>query len=203
MEHDYTLSYLVTDKLTVAADLSAINYRDYFTAATTSALRLKSGTLGTLDPDEKLLVVGGKIAYLPLAALTAEVDYKNYGYDLAGTADYYGGSLTWAPSDTVLTSCAFHRMNGASSALSYDEYRAYITKNIDRLDLSLDFYAVHYDQKKNSISNTYAMTVAAAYEIAEQLRLSADLNYARSPDFDREIKGFVKLTYIFAREGIE
>lgn len=203
MEHAYTLVVSAGDDLSLAADLQSINYRDYFAAATTSALWLKSGGTGTLDPDEKLLAAGGSLSWRILSGLTLDADYKNYAYELAGSADYFGGGLGWAPAESFRAGCSYHRMDGETAKLSYDEYRLYLAKQFDALDLTLDLYDVRYDEKLNDISNSYAVTLAAAYELAEELRLSADLDYGRNPDYEREIKGLVRLTYAFAKEGAE
>jgi len=41
------------------------------------------------------------------------------------------------------------------------------------------------------------VAAAASYEINESLKVGADVDYSHNPDFDNEVKGLVKITYVF------
>lgn len=194
MEHAYTVSYTPIGKLRLNGELSQINYRDYFYHVTTSALSL---TNGILDPNEKSLALGGSIGYTLLTNLTVAADYKNYDYDIAGHANYFGGKATYSLPDNLSAGFSVHRMDGVTDKLRYDEYRVYASKKLGKLDLTADYFDVHYDSSVNGIKNTFSLTGAAAYEFTEQLKVSADIDYSKNPDFDNEVRGFMKLTYAF------
>ena len=201
MEHAYTVSYTPLENLRINADLSNINYRDYFHHVTTRALSL---TNGILDPGEKVLTLGGSIGYTPVKDLSLSADYKNYDYDIAGHANYFGGKATFSQPESLTAGFSIHRMDGESDKLRYDEYRVFASKKLGKADVTLDFFDVNYDSPINGIKNAYSVTAAAGYEIATNLKVAADIDYSKSPDFDNEVRGQVKLSYAFdAKFGTE
>lgn len=193
MEHAYTASYTPLERLRITADLSAINYEDYFYHVTTSALSL---TNGIIDPNEKLLALGGSVSYTPVTALTLDADYRNYGYEIAGAADYFGGKATVAGAGFV-AGLSVHRMNGETDRLRYDEYRLFASKRFGRADLTVDFLDIDYDRSINGIKNTFSLSGATTYELSERFKIGADVDYSRTPDFDNEVRGLVKISYAF------
>lgn len=193
MEHAYTVSYTPLDRLRITADLAAINYEDYFYHVTTSALSL---TNGILDPREKMLAVGGGVSYTLISALTLAADYRNYGYDIAGDADYFGGKATVTVAGFA-AGLSVHRMSGESDRLRYDEYRLFASKKLGKADLTVDFFDINYDRSINGIKNTFSLAGAATYEITDQFKIGADVDYSRNPDFDNEVRGLVKISYVF------
>jgi hypothetical protein len=197
MEHTYAVTVKPIDKLSIDADLSRINYEDFFYHVTTSALAL-SPTKGLLDPKEDLTATGVAARFIPIANLQVAADYKHYEYKIAGAADYFGGRVGYALPGNFSAGASFHRMDGDSSKLRYYEYRAYGSKKIDKADLTLDFIDHNYDAATNGVKNAFSVTAAAAYEVSEHFKVSADLDYGQNPDFDNETKAFVKLTYVFS-----
>jgi hypothetical protein len=189
MENAYILSCVPNDKIRLTGDLSQINYRHYFQQVTTSALSLG----GAIDPNEKLLALGMSVAINPIKELTIVGDFKNYDYRVARNAKYFGGKLAVSVAESVTAGVGLHRMEGSTEALRYTEFRAYLAKKFHKLDITADFI----DQRFDSLKNTFSITGAAAYEITEQIRLAADVDYGRTTEFDNEVKGLVKLTYAF------
>ena len=197
MEHAYTLSVAPLDKLTVSADLSRVNYRDYFYNVTTTAFSLFNGTTGILDPEEELTTAGISASYGVAKNVTVAADYKNYGYEKAGNADYFGASATFAMPDSLSAGCSLHRMEGAADRLRYTEMRLYALKKLGNVDLAADLFNVTYDRKISDVRNSFALTGSAGYRFDERLKVWADLEYSQSPDFDHELRGLVKVAYAF------
>ena len=56
---------------------------------------------------------------------------------------------------------------------------------------------VRYDVARNNVKDAYSVTLAAAYEVRERLKLGADVEYAKNPDFNKDVRGFLKLIYQF------
>ena len=132
----------------------------------------------------------------------AGVDYKAYTYEIAGNASYYGGSVRYSlPSAGVGVSV--HRMDGDTDELKYSEYRAYGYKKINKMDVAVDLLNVVYDDAINGVYNAYSATVAAQYAMMERLKLGADIEYQKNPDFDKDIRMFVKAVYHFDAGGTE
>lgn len=95
-------------------------------------------------------------------------------------------------------------MDGESDKLRYDEYRVFASKKLGKADVTVDFFDVNYDRSINGIKNAYTVVAAAGYEITAQLKVAADIDYSKSPDFDNEVRGLVKLSYAFdAKFGTE
>jgi len=197
MEHAYTVSLAPLDALTLSADFSRINYSDYFFHVTSAAFSLINGSSGIISPSEQLTTAGLGAAWSLNKNITVAADYRNYRYEVAGDADYFGGRVAFALPDSLSAGVAAHRMEGATDRLRYTEYRLYALKKLGAVDLAADFFNVSYDQSISGVKNSFALTGSAGYRFDERLRLWADLEYSQSPDFDNELRGLVKLAYAF------
>lgn len=198
MEHYYTFSMNPLDIVRLSFTLEQIKYRHYFYHVTTSAFSL---TNGLIEPGERLLALGGSVAVTPIKNLSVSVDYKNYDYDIMGQAHYYGGGASYALANNFSAGLTFHRMDGSEKRFRYNEYHAYATKKIGRGDVTLDFFDVDFDNSINRISNTYAITAAAGYDFPRNVRVAADIDYARTIDTDNDVRGLFKVIYVFGSEG--
>lgn len=206
MEHSYTVTYAPLDNLNINADYSNINYKDYFFHMTTDVFSMitPSNPTGIIDPNEKVQTLGGSIAYTPITSLTITADYKNYSYKIAGDANYYGGKATFSLPESFVAGFAVHRMDGNADKLRYNEYRAFASKKIQSFDITADFFNVNYDSRINGVRNAYTVIGAASYEINPSLKVGADVDYSKNPDYDNEVAGLMKLTYAFdIRRGAE
>jgi hypothetical protein len=194
MEHAYFLSLGPFANLRLNSEMSWINYKDYFSAATTNVFKL---TPDILDPDEKVRVLGEEAAYTINENLVVSADYKNYDYSLAGNADYYGAKLTYSVPGKGGAGVSVHRMNGNTDRLKYDEFRIYGFKKSGRADLTLDFIDVDYDNKISGIKNVYVASLAAGFDFTQKIRVVADVDYSRSPVVDKDFRTFLRLVCRF------
>lgn len=194
MEHDYTLSYNPLENVRLTANVSNINYEDYFYKATTAALSLNNRLL---EPNEKVLAIGGSLAYTPASNFTIVADYKNYDYDIARTAHYYGAKATALLPRDISTGLSLHRMDGQSSALQYNELRLYAAKKIQKFGLAADFIVLNFDNATNDVHNAYTVVGSASYDFTDSVRVVGNVDYSRNPFFDNEVRGLLKLTYAF------
>jgi hypothetical protein len=197
MEHAYTASITPMDKLRISANFSKVNYRDYFYHVTSSAFGFANGII---DPNEEVLTLGGSIGFTFPKNFGISAEYKHYDYDLAGKANYYGASATFFTPDAFSAGLSYHRMDGDTSALQYDRYRAYASQKFGKADVTVDFVDVAYDSNINGRDNTISVSAAAGYEFMDHVRLAGDLEYLRSSDFDNELRGLVKVTFAFDSE---
>jgi hypothetical protein len=164
---------------------------------TTPAL---SFTNGVLDPNEKVLTLGGSVEYSPVKSLRLTVDYKNYDYDIAGQAKYYGGKATFSLPESFVAGFSVHRMDGETSRLRFYQYRVFASKKLGKADITLDFFDVHYDESVDGMKNTYSVTGALAYAVTDNLQVAADINYLKDPYYDNAVAGLVKVTYAFDKQ---
>lgn len=200
MEHSYTLSITPAEPLRISTGISAINYRDYLHTVTTNALRVNNGIINS---NESMIASNIGISYRILKNLTIAADYKYYSYDLAGDADYYGGKADYRLSDSFVAGAALHRMDGNTERLRYDESRLYALHRMKQLEMSADLVNIRYDQKINGARYSLSITGSVGYEIKENLKVAADLEYSDNPEFDSELRGLVRLTYAFDNKQSE
>jgi len=197
MEHAYSLSLGPFGNLRLNSEASWINYKDYFSSVTTDVFKLMTGIL---DPAEKVLILGGGASYSINENLVASADYKNYNYDLAGSADYYGGKLAYSVPGKGGAGISFHRMNGSTDKLKYNEFRVYGFKKFGKADITADFLDVRYDNQINGMKNTYAASFAVGYDLTDKVRAVADIDYSRNPIFNKDIRTFLRLVCRFDSE---
>jgi hypothetical protein len=203
MEHAYAVSYTPTDKLRFSADISDINYRDYFYKVTTSALIFNPLTNG-IDPNEKVLTVGGSASYAIDKNFTITGDYKHYDYNIAKSADYYGGKLSYSLPESYAAGVSIHRMDGKTDRLAFYEFRTFASKKLGKADITLDVIDLNYDNASsmNNVKNAVTIVAASSYELNRSLKIGADIEYSKNPNFNNEIKGLAKLTYLFDTQHV-
>jgi len=203
MENTYNLILGSFGGLRLITDYSAISYKDYFIGATTAVFRLKAGIL---DPNEKASILGETASYDLTTAVNVSVDYKSYSYDIAGNAKYLGGNLRYSVAQSGGAGLSYHRMEGDTDKLKYNEYRAYVFKKMGKTDLAIDVIDVKYDTAVNGVTSAYSASLAAQYDLTESLKVGADVEYSKNPDFDKDVRAFLKAIYRFdagtgARKG--
>ncbi len=201
MEHNYAASYIPRDDLSLSVDIAKINYEDYFYRVTTSALSLRHGVLGTLDPKEKSLALGASAVYSPSKQVTVTADYRNYDYEIEESAQYYGGKIAYSAPQSFAAGISLHRMDGNASKLQYYETRIYASKKLGQTDVYADLINLRYDNRINDVKNSLSVSGGASCEISECLKVGANLDYSKNPYYDDEVQGLVKLTYIFDSKG--
>lgn len=200
-ENAYTATINPLDFLRVSANLQQLNYKDYFQQVTTSALSITPN--GFLNPDESVLSLGGMVGCTVLKNINLSADYKHYNYEKAGDANYYGGGIAYSHPDYVSAGFNYHRMNGASERFRYDQYHAYVSKQLGPADFTLDFFDVNYDNGiySNGVKNTWSVTAAAGYAFTKNLKVAADIDVSRSSEFVNGVEGLLKVTYAFGSKG--
>jgi len=201
MEHAYVLGLGPFAKLRFDTTASWINYDDYFFRVTTTAFSLNPLSTGLLPADEKVRILGEAASYQATDNVSIIADYKNFNYTLEGDANYYGGMVKYSVPDSGGAGVGYHRMNGDSNKLKYDEYRVYGYKKISKVDLTADVLEVVYDNPINGVKDSFSGTLAAQYDLTNAWKVGADIEYLHDPDFSRNIQTFVKLLYHFGTKG--
>ena len=199
MNHDYSIAFNPHEKLRITGFGSYIRYQDYFYQVTTPALALANAG-GQIDPNEKVLTLGGSVEFLPVKSLRLTADYKNHDYDIAGRAQFYGGKATFSLPDSFVAGFSAHRMDGETDKLRYDQYRVFAQKKWGKADLTVDFFNLNYQSPINGVKNTYSVSGAVAYAITENLNVAADVNYLKDTIYDNAVTGFIKVNYTFDKK---
>lgn len=194
MEHSYAVTYSPISTLRFGLDYANVNFHDYLLNVTTPALSIFNQIW---NENEKQTSIAASTSYTGINNLMIAADYKLYSYDQSGDASYFGGKASYLLPASFLIGGGFHRMQGDVDKLRYNEYRLFASKKLGKSTLTVDAINVNYDKSINDINNSYAITAAADYELNHKLRLGADVEYSKNPDFDHEARAIVKATYTF------
>jgi len=186
--------------LTLRTQYMAVSYKDYFTTTTLNTLSAflfsTPSTTGPLDPNEKLALVGEE-ASLSFGKTNISVDYKKYDYDIAGSADYYGAKIAYTDAQYGSSGLALHRMDGETKDRQYSEYRLYVSRKIQKVDLTADALMVKYDVEINGVKSAYTVALAGGYALFPKTKVGVDIEYAKNPYYDKDVRAFLKLVYNF------
>lgn len=191
MQHNYYASVGPFSGLRLNGEFSRVSYKDYFVGATMSAF-----TFPRINPNETVTAAGGSASYAITRSLTAAADYKNFSYRIAGRAGYYGGKLSYA-GESFGAGAGFHRMDGDTDTLRYDEGSVYFMRKISAFDISVQGILVSYKQEINGVKDAYTASAAAGYSFSPKARLAADVQYSKNPDFNRDTRGMLTFVYHF------
>lgn len=196
-EHSYYLSINPAPGLYIKPLISWFDYRNFFYSPTTSAFRFDPAII---DPDEKLLTYGGTVEY-NAGSFIISGDYRRHDYEIHESADYYGGGITYSSISPNFAKkkanlgISVHRMDGKIESLKYNEYRIFASLNLNRIGLAADLIDINYDLERNGVRNAYAISGYLGYSLTKNLILSADAEYGKNPEFDREVKTMLKVIY--------
>lgn len=194
MEHAYTVSLIPSEMIRISADVTNINYKEYFSDSTTSVFKFNPTII---DPDEEMTSYGIAVSVTPIKSVTITPAYKYYEYDIAKSANNYGLRISYANAESYSAGASVYRMDGDQDRLQYTEYRMYASKQFKKADLALDLMNTSYDEEVNGRDYAYTIVAAAGYLLDKNLKLGGSIDYSRNPDYDAEVRGLVKLTYAF------
>ena len=182
------------DKVRFGLDYSHVDYRYYFAATTLSAFdRLN------LNPKESYDMGGGNVELFLIDELSLVLRYKNYDYDISGSAQNFGGTLKYTMGESLAAGVSVDRMDGHENDLRYNQYRTYATGKIRNFDITADLMDVNYDRKINRVTDAYALVGSIGYNINSSMRVASDIEYSKSPYFDDDVRGMLKFIYKFGK----
>jgi len=198
MQHQYhaTLGPFAWFRLNL--DTSKTWYKEYFASAnSTQSMLMSAFSFTNIDPNEVVTMKGGSAVIAAGSSFTFVADYRTYDYlVLNGSAVYSGGSVAYTGTG-IGAGAALHRMNGPTTDLRYDEQRAYVFKKFAKADVTLDLVHVAYDQAINSVSDAWSGSAAVGYNFTPKMRVVADAEYSKNPDYDRDVRGMLTMVYSF------
>ena len=193
-DHNYVLALGPFYNVRLNTELTSVSYKDYFTASTTAVFKFNPTVI---NPNEKVSTVGELVSYDVNDKLTISALYKTYTYDIAGDAKYYSGSARYAVAKSWGVGGSLGRMAGDVERLKYKEYRVYGYGKFGKTDATLDYLLVNYDEAINLVRAAQSVTLAATHELTEKIKVGADVEYSKNPDFDKDVRTFFKLIYNF------
>ncbi|MDX1764810.1 MAG: hypothetical protein R3231_10850, partial [bacterium] len=161
-EHSYYATFKAFDWLRFSSEVVSTSYADYFQAVDDFTNSVFVFAPGILDPREELLLTGGQIEADLTDSLSVTADYKSYDYEIADSADYYGGSITYRRPDSWGTGLSVYRMDADTDRLSYLEARLYGYIKFYDADLTVDLFNVNYDEERPGTDEDNAFSASAA-----------------------------------------
>lgn len=192
MEHDYRVVLGPFRRLMLIGEAGWTDYDSYFQSPTFSAF-----DTSLMVAEESLLTLGGTVEYALTTSFDLTLTYHNHRYDRADDANVWGGDISWQEGLTGL-SLSFRRVDGSTARLRYSEIRGYAWHRRGKFNLVLDAINDHYDEEVRGVTNAYVLSLALGYDLGDQLRLVADIDYGSNPFFENEIKALLKLDYRFS-----
>ena len=153
------------------------------------------------DADEKLDKIGGELEVVLGQGFTLAGQYTSYKYDVAGAAHAYGGDLNWAGAGYTAGG-GYRQVHGDEAENQYQEFRAHATAPVGPISASLSgqylAYAEAIDGEDKAMVGTLDLSYVAIKSVdssASVVEFSASLEYGKSPEYDREVKGMLAVLW--------
>jgi hypothetical protein len=182
-QHDYRLDVgPFAQRVELAATWKSTDYRHYFQATTNSAFE-------EVDADEQLDRLGGQVRVDIGRGLRLSGEYTSYAYDLAESAQAFGGSLDWAGGGRT-AGLGYLQMRGDAPEDRYQQFRAYGTTPVGPVSVAAGVEHLAYDEEINGETSATTGTLTLGYAASRTLDFSASAEYGVTPEFEREV-GFI------------
>ncbi|MDA8429155.1 MAG: hypothetical protein M0T70_07850 [Geobacteraceae bacterium] len=195
-EHTYLLNVKPVQHLVLTGEFNEHRERNFFFGSAMFASLLN-------DLNEKSRSIGGSASYEISQALEVAADYKHFTRD-AGNADRSGGDIRLSFLDnSVRSGLGYHYVRISKDFVnvmgtpmdSYHEMRVYAMHDTKNYFAAVDLLDYLFQEKVNNEQNAWEAMASLGYHLTPQLAVSGDFSYGRNPEYIRDIKGLVRLTY--------
>jgi hypothetical protein len=177
--HDYRLDLgPFAERIRLIATWASTDYRHYFRATTNSAFE-------EVDAEEQLDRFGGQVRVDLGHGLRLTGDYASYSYDVAESAQAFGGSLDWAGGG-LTAGFGYLQMHGDAAEDRYQQFRAYGTAPVGPVAVAAGVEHLAYDEEINGETSATTGTLTVGYVVSKALEVSASAEYGVTPEFEHE-----------------
>lgn len=190
MEHSYDLRFLPSEKITLRALFSRVNYADAFFNSTLSVF--SPDFLG--GPNEKLKKTGVSIEHRVNKVFSSVIDFSKYAYSNSGDALHYGITLK-AKLTGISAGASVFRMDGNTERLRYTEARIYASKSFYKSDISIDATGIYYDTPYDNVKTAYFVNGTASYRISRYVSASICIEQGKNPDFTNNTRMLLSIAF--------
>lgn len=178
--HDYRLDLgPFARSVRLAATFASTDYRHFFRGSTNAAF-------GEIDPQERLDRIGGEVGVDLGRGLRLTGEFVSYAYDLAESAQAWGGHLDWAGSRRT-AGVGYRKLDGDEAENRYWLLRGYASAPVGPLAVAAGVEHVTYDQEINGKKDATTGTLTLGYAATKALDISASAEYGVTPDFERQV----------------
>jgi hypothetical protein len=174
-------------RVELAATWRSTDYRHYFTAPTNSAFT-------EVQADEQLDRIGGEVRVALGRGLTLSGQYTSYSYDIAESAEAYGGGLDWTGS-RLTAGAGYLQMHGDAKEDRYQQFRAYGSAPVGPVSVAAGVEHLSYDEQINGEDSATTGTLTLGYAASKTLDLSASAEYGVTPEFEHEVNFILAVTW--------
>lgn len=145
--------------------------------------------------DSKLDRLGGELEIVLGGGFSVTGEYFSFNAG-EGESDgsKYGARLDWAGS-VATAGAGYRQVRGEAEEDRYQEISAHATTVIGPVHVALGAQYLAYEIEINGEKNATTGTLGLSYAASRSLELSASGEYGQTPEFDREIKGFLAMTW--------
>jgi outer membrane protein OmpA-like peptidoglycan-associated protein len=188
----YLLRFSPVSAVNLSLGYDSYDYKDHFQTALNPAFIFPA-----IDNTDSVSTVSAVLDFEAVKGFTVTLGGKSIRHDAASVGDANRGELG------VKYAYNEHRdAAGVSAAVvdadleenSYGEYRGYVTYSPGKWRFTLDGLTHQYKQAINGTKKAYYVVASAGYRPVGILRLSGDLTYTKSPQFDEDYAGLVRVS---------
>lgn len=188
----YLLRFSPVSGVNLSAGYESYDYKDHFQTALNPAFIFPA-----IDNTDSVRTGFAVLDWEVVKSLTVTLGGKNIRHDSASIGDATRGELGIKYAYNEHKDAA-----GVSAAVvdadrdenSYSEYRGYVTHSPGKWRFSLDGLTHRYKQAISGTKQAYYVVASAGYRPVEILRLSGDVTYTKSPQFDEDYAGLVRVS---------
>jgi len=193
----YLLRLAPASGVDLSVGYEAYKYKDYFQTALNPAFQFP-----TIDNTDRVRTVFAALDWEVVKAVTVTLGAKNIKHDNAVIGDATRGELGVKyvynnNRDAAGLSAAIVSADRDENA--YQEFRGYATYSPAKWRFVLDALTQQYKQAISGVKQAYHVVGSAGYQLFEILRLSGDLTYTKSPQFDKDYAGLVRVSLDLSR----
>jgi hypothetical protein len=191
----YLLRLTPIAKVDLSVGYEEYKFKDYFQTALNPAFLSPS-----VDNNDKVQAIFAVIDWEVVKDITLTFGAKNIKHDRDAIGDATRGELGVKYSYNNRKDAA-----GLSAAVvsadrdenEYQEYRGYATYSPAKWRFALDALTHQYKQAISGTKNAYHVVGFAGYQLLDILQLSGDLTYTKSPRFDEDYAGLIRVSLLF------
>lgn len=152
----------------------------------------------SVDNNDKVQTFFGILDWAFVPGWTLEVAAKHIRHDQSDPGDANRGEVgvryTYNDKkDVAGLSAAFVSADQAEN--EYQEYRGFASYSPSKLRVTLDALTQRYKEEINGKKNQYQVVGTVGYQVLAALQLSGNVTYTRSPSFQEDWAGLVRVAY--------
>jgi outer membrane protein OmpA-like peptidoglycan-associated protein len=188
----YLLRVSPVARVDLSVGYEAYKYKDYFQTALNPVFLFP-----TIDNNDKVQTIFASLDVEVVKGVTLTLGGKRIRHDAAdpGDATRGEGGVKYVYNnlrDAAGVSAAVVTADQDENA--YQEFRGFATYSPGKWRFALDGLTHRYKEAIVGVKNAYQVVGSAGYRLFDVLRLSGDLTYTKSPQFEEDYAGLVRVS---------